>query len=124
MGEAFISEMKSALEKEKAELQSELDSVSTSDVGDHVPGDRAAEFPDYGNDNLEENSVSSTEVADYSLNIDVTGTLADKLVLVDAALERIENNSFGECTSCGTQIVEARLRANPAADMCMDCANT
>jgi RNA polymerase-binding transcription factor DksA len=122
MGEAFLNEMKSALEKEKSDLQSELDSVSSPDTGDHVPGDRAPEFPNLGDDNLDENSASPAEVAEYSLNADVTGTLNDKLKSVEAALERLENNTFGQCDKCSNEIAEARLRANPAADLCMTCA--
>lgn len=123
MGDAFLDEMKSALEKERADLQTELDSVSSPDTGDHVPGDRAPEFPDLGDDNLDENSASPAEVAEYSLNADVTGTLSDKLKAVDAALERIANNTFGQCAKCSNQIAEARLKANPSADSCMDCAS-
>ncbi len=39
-----------------------------------------------------------------------------------AALRRLENGEFGECLECGEAIAEARLRADPAATLCLDCA--
>ncbi|WP_308465589.1 TraR/DksA family transcriptional regulator [Rathayibacter soli] len=41
---------------------------------------------------------------------------------IDAALARIDDNSFGCCTRCGNPIGAARLRARPAAELCIDCA--
>jgi DnaK suppressor protein len=40
---------------------------------------------------------------------------------IDAALERLENGGYGICTRCGGEIAIARLRANPAAERCIDC---
>lgn len=43
------------------------------------------------------------------------------LVEIDSALRRIQLGIFGECESCGEEIAEARLRANPATTLCIDC---
>lgn len=40
-----------------------------------------------------------------------------------AALERFERGEFGECLSCGEPIAEPRLRADPGATQCLDCAS-
>ncbi len=40
---------------------------------------------------------------------------------VDAALERIEEGTYGTCTACGQPIAEARLEAIPYADLCIEC---
>ncbi|OFZ82389.1 MAG: hypothetical protein A2583_16510 [Bdellovibrionales bacterium RIFOXYD1_FULL_53_11] len=40
---------------------------------------------------------------------------------IDDALKRIEGGSFGECVHCGGDISEARLLANPATTLCIDC---
>jgi DnaK suppressor protein len=40
---------------------------------------------------------------------------------VRAALARIELGEYGQCTSCGADIGEARLRAAPEAALCVDC---
>ena len=44
------------------------------------------------------------------------------LVEIDAALERIEAGDFGECFECGEVIIHGRLEANPAATLCIGCA--
>lgn len=41
------------------------------------------------------------------------------LSLVNAALLRIENGSYGICTQCGEEIEEGRLDAVPYAFLCM-----
>lgn len=40
---------------------------------------------------------------------------------INAALERIANEEFGYCESCGVEIGIARLEARPTAELCIDC---
>jgi RNA polymerase-binding protein DksA len=40
---------------------------------------------------------------------------------VNAALQRIEQGSFGRCTGCGKPIPKARLDAMPYAEYCVAC---
>ncbi len=47
----------------------------------------------------------------------------DELQTVDDAIRRIEFGVGGMCTACGAQIALARLRAAPAAALCMACAS-
>lgn len=53
-------------------------------------------------------------------------TLADNeenlLAAIDAALQRIEDGTYGTCTNCGRPIGAERLEARPWADLCIDCA--
>ena len=44
-----------------------------------------------------------------------------QLTLVDAALGRSADGSFGTCRSCGQPIGEERLEALPWAALCIDC---
>ncbi|WP_371187373.1 TraR/DksA family transcriptional regulator [Thalassotalea maritima] len=39
------------------------------------------------------------------------------------AIQRIENGTYGICSSCGDQIAAARLAAQPAATKCIECAD-
>ena len=39
-----------------------------------------------------------------------------------AALKRMDHGEFGYCEECGDEIAEARLRLDPAATRCVDCA--
>ncbi|MGB5864591.1 MAG: TraR/DksA C4-type zinc finger protein [Sulfitobacter sp.] len=51
------------------------------------------------------------------------GIAAQKeIALLNLALERIEDGSFGICKNCETQISDARLNAVLYAPLCKDCA--
>lgn len=41
---------------------------------------------------------------------------------IDAALDRIQKGTFGQCEECGTAIPRPRLQAVPYARLCVDCA--
>jgi RNA polymerase-binding transcription factor DksA len=43
--------------------------------------------------------------------------------MIEAALDRIANGSYGTCVRCGDPIAEERLDALPATPMCADCAS-
>lgn len=45
-----------------------------------------------------------------------------ELTAIEAALRRIENGEYGSCVTCGEDIVEKRLRANPSVITCIRCA--
>jgi DnaK suppressor protein len=40
---------------------------------------------------------------------------------IQQALTRLEEGSFGKCSSCGRSIAPARLRARPVTDLCIAC---
>jgi DnaK suppressor protein len=40
---------------------------------------------------------------------------------IEAALERLEEGTFGTCESCGRAISPARLRARPVTTLCIAC---
>jgi DnaK suppressor protein len=61
--------------------------------------------------------------ADLMANTDL-GQLQVKmaeLTEIDGALARIAARSYGLCTRCGTPVAARRLRAIPAAEMCLAC---
>lgn len=41
---------------------------------------------------------------------------------IDAALSRCERGEFGECQDCGEDIPSRRLEVDPAATLCVGCA--
>jgi DnaK suppressor protein len=45
----------------------------------------------------------------------------DNLRLVEEALERIEDGTYGLCQSCGQPIGKMRLLAFPRATLCLEC---
>ncbi|MCR4330494.1 MAG: TraR/DksA C4-type zinc finger protein [Patescibacteria group bacterium] len=57
-------------------------------------------------------------VEEYESRAAVEVTLENHLQNITAALERIENNTYGVCRIGGEAIEEDRLEANPAATTC------
>lgn len=45
----------------------------------------------------------------------------DRLHLIDEALARVENGTYGTCAECGEDIPLERLKALPFALLCVDC---
>lgn len=41
---------------------------------------------------------------------------------IEAALERIESNTYGDCEECGKPIKKTRLKALPFVALCINCA--
>ena len=46
---------------------------------------------------------------------------SETLNKIDAALRRLDEDTYGNCFECGDEISEARLRALPFAVRCKDC---
>lgn len=40
---------------------------------------------------------------------------------IEKTLAKIDNDEFGYCEQCGTEIGIKRLEARPTADLCVDC---
>jgi len=45
-----------------------------------------------------------------------------ELSRIEAALRRIDEDEYGDCQKCGEEIAAKRLRADPAASFCVECA--
>lgn len=58
---------------------------------------------------------------DRELSLTLTDRERDKLRLIDEALRKIDDGSYGTCESCGDEIGEDRLRAMPLAKLCLAC---
>jgi DnaK suppressor protein len=50
-----------------------------------------------------------------------TNTDRSVLQLIDSALLRIKNNSYGACTNCEVELQQKRLEAVPWASHCVAC---
>lgn len=53
---------------------------------------------------------------------DLGESARQELRMIDAALGRIDDGSYGECVTCGAAITEERLDLLPATPFCRDCA--
>jgi DnaK suppressor protein len=62
-------------------------------------------------------AANSARDLEFALDAHDTAEIA----AVNAALQRMEDGSYGECVDCGAHIAEARLRAAPEAARCIPC---
>ena len=91
----------------------EFERVSRSDTAQESSEDRSAyslHMADRGTDAMEreKNLLFAQREGDYIDNI-------------DAALQRIEDGTYGICRTCGVPISDARLEAVPTATQCVEC---
>lgn len=64
----------------------------------------------------------ATEREDEEVLEDLGAAGVRELRMIDAALQRIEDGSYGICVTCGDPISEERLDVVPQAPKCRDCA--
>jgi DnaK suppressor protein len=74
--------------------------------------------PDDGIQDLADKAASA-----YSkeLNFSLSDGERNLLMLIEEALTRTAEGTFGVCTNCGNQIGEKRLQAVPWTPFCIDC---
>ncbi len=77
---------------------------------------------DMAADNFDNSFQSRAQIltereTEFAMNEHETAELGD----IEAALERIEAGTYGQCTDCGVIIPPARLSAYPTAKRCIDC---
>ncbi len=46
-----------------------------------------------------------------------------EIARIDAALQRLDDDEYGYCVSCGEEIQSKRLDMDPATPVCVDCAH-
>ena len=98
--------LKTELEGRLAVLQTRLASIKR-DASHSYSGDSAEQAQEREND----------EVVDA-----IGNETAQSIRVIQAALERIENGSYGVCGTCGEDIGQGRLEAVPEATCCVNCA--
>ena len=58
---------------------------------------------------------------DQEFTLSLLGSENDTLDQIEAAIERIEDGSYGRCEECGGKIPKSRLEALPYAALCVCC---
>ncbi len=64
----------------------------------------------------------ASEVIEQDLAVSLLGSASNTLDQIEAALQRMEDGSYGRCSDCGAKIPAARLEAIPYATCCVECA--
>lgn len=62
----------------------------------------------------------ATDMYDREFNLSLASNDRETLMKIDAALKRIEKETYGFCLQSGKKIPEARLKALPWAEYCME----
>lgn len=109
MKKEFVDKQKKKLIAERNEILDSLAGrneqltrlVDTLESGDDV---------DIASDTIDRTLLNSLGEADQR-----------RLTMIDRALDRIRQGTYGQCLSCGKQIPEARLEALPYAVLCVEC---
>ncbi len=63
----------------------------------------------------------ATEMMEKMMSALVSSNYESNLERIDAALERIQEDQFGKCVVCGTEIPLPRLEALPFTLYCINC---
>ncbi len=106
-----IPEARRLLEEERAKLVHQLEELGATESGD-LRAD-----VDYG----ESFSDAAAVTAERTERLGLVESLKAMLDDVDGALARIEDGTYGVCTSCGSSISPARLQFRPESAYCVDC---
>ena len=66
-------------------------------------------------------AAAATQVFEQQRDLALRDRASQQLELVDAALARLDDGTFGTCLRCGKPIAPARLEALPWAAHCIEC---
>jgi DnaK suppressor protein len=100
-----VDAARAALTAERARLLAEVDETIIA-PGQMTYGSQAA---------------AASQVFEQQRDLALRDRAVAQLALVDAALARLDDGSFGACVRCGKPTSVARLEALPWAAYCIDC---
>ena len=79
----------------------------------HHMQDEAANYPDI--------SDRASQEEEFNLELRARDRERKLINKINETLEKIENEDYGYCDSCGIEIGVHRLEARPTATKCIDC---
>lgn len=111
-GEEYMNEKQKAhfrkiLESWRTQLREEVDRTV-----DHMK-DEAANFPDPVD--------RAAQEEEFALELRARDRERKLIKKIEKTLQKLEDDDFGYCESCGIEIGIRRLEARPTAEMCVDC---
>jgi RNA polymerase-binding transcription factor len=112
--------MSADLERARGRLEDERGKAlrALASLRQQHPGSLEDEVDETSLDNHLAETASATidREIDYSLQENETRLLA----AIDAALQRVEDGTYGRCEACGREIEGERLEAIPWATLCIE----
>lgn len=111
-GEEYMNEkqkehFKAILSAWRNQLMEEVDRTV------HHLQDDAANYPDPAD--------RATQEEEFSLELRTRDRERKLIRKIDSTMEKIAQDDYGYCESCGIEIGIQRLEARPTADKCIDC---
>ena len=102
----------------RAQLQTELGAVERQleEHGVELDGDGIQVDVDEG---FADSAQATTERSEFLALVDQLRTQRADIV---AAIDRIDEGTYGKCENCGNAIPLERLEARPTARLCVTCA--
>ena len=101
-----LSSVKAGLETRLAELTARASRIE-ADLSEPL----SADFAEQATEREDDDALEGQDAL-----------LGREVVAIKAALTRIDEGSYGECTRCGEAVGEKRLEAYPEAALCISCA--
>ncbi len=106
---------KKILEEEFATVEKELQSVGRKNPDNDADWEAT---PSEGEILESDDQEVADKIEGYEGNTGILKQLEIRYNEIEAALDRIDDGTFGTCSVCGEPIEAARLEANPAATTC------
>lgn len=107
MNERQLDHFRKILQAWRSQLMVEVDRTVN-----HMQ-DEAANFPDPVD--------RAAQEEEFSLELRNRDRERKLIKKIEKTLQRLEDDDFGYCDSCGIEIGIRRLEARPTADLCIDC---
>ena len=107
----FIESIQEKLKTERSEIVRSL-SAQSDDMKNLIKPQESGDEVDVASDAIDRNLLDSIGAKD-----------AERLNMIDSALERIRLGRYGICISCGKEIPKERLEVLPYTVMCVNCAS-
>jgi len=107
-----LGEIRAELQSQAGELTREIDSAIAALTDLQRDGGEGA-----GDDQAD----AGTKTFEREHEMSLANNSRDLLAQVGRALERIAEGRYGACEVCGNGIPKARLKARPAATLCVTC---
>jgi len=104
--------LKSRLEAERKRLGEELEQLEAS----ANPMDERREGSPFG-----KREEEATEALELEKRLVLEKRVKDQIAVVEHALHKFEEGTYGFCDSCGKPIDPARFEAIPEASLCINC---
>lgn len=110
MDNELKTSIKAALEEERESIEHQLEEYGAAVGGEGIDMS--------GNEGFADSAQATAERSEALATVE---RLQETWKEVKAALERLEDGSYGTCERCGAEIADARLEARPTARLCLKC---